>query len=308
LLKGRVTPAAIEVANQITMPQPNFLIIGAMKSGTTSLYRYLEAHPEVCLSGVKEPGFFVEERAWSQGWEWYDSLFQPSARTKAVGEGSTHYTKYPLHERVAEKIAQHLPAVKLIYIMREPVARSVSHYWHMYHHWHETRSMLRAMKEESQYVDFSCYAMQLEQYFRHFPREQFYFASFERLKETPRDVVRECFEFLGVDETFVPHVLGQAFNESPPQVRKTRGLVHRIRWSPWWTRIAPYCPARLKQFGKQLEFTRVERPRETPQAVSEYLRPIFADENQRLFELIGQQFTEWKLSETTNVASGKPVS
>jgi hypothetical protein len=276
------------------MSLPTFLLLGAMKSGTSSLYRYLGDHPDIFVSSNKEPGFFVEQLTWNNGWEWYERLFDRATCTRAIGEGSTHYTKYPTYDRVAEKIAQHLPNAKLIYIMREPVARTASHYLHMVHRRQESRPMLRAIKQRRHYIDVGRYAMQLEQYFKFYPREQFYFATFERLKSSPRDVVCECFRFLGVDDTFVPAVLGKAFNEGPAQMCKPRGLIHRLRWSPWWSSVAPHVPQGFKNFAKTLEYTTVDRPRTTPRRVSAYLDSIFAEENERLFEMIGMRFEEWE--------------
>jgi hypothetical protein len=276
-----------------------------MKSGTTSLCKYLAAHPNVYFSAIKEPGFFVEERAWNNGWDWYDSLFAESSSASAIGEGSTHYAKYPVYDHVAEKIAHYLPNVKFIYLMREPIARAVSHYWHMFHYWHEARPMLRALKQDPQYLAYSRYAMQLEQYFRHFSRDRFYLTSFERLKRSPRDVIRECFRFLGVDDEFVPEGIGRIHNQGPLEIRKTRGLIHRLRWSPWWTRVAPFVPQGVREFGKRLEFTKVERPRDVPAKVVAYLQPIFAEENERLFEMIGMRFDDWAASEQQPVKNGR---
>ena len=264
-----------------------------MKSGTTSLWQYLNAHPDIYMCYPKEPGFFVEELNWSKGWDWYEALFSEADSAGAIGEASTHYTKFPIHQDVPNKIAKYLPDAKFIYVMREPIARAVSHYWHMFHYWHETRPMLKAVRNDPQYVAYSSYALQLEQYLPFFSLDRFYLTTFERLKAQPRDVVKECYDFIGVDPEFVPVELGEVHNKGPQHLRRTRGFVHRVRWSPWWTTIAPLVPQRFKELGKRLEFTRMERPHETPKEVIEHLRPIFDVENERLFQLIGKRFNEW---------------
>src|SRR5579872_2507705 len=86
--------------------RPNLFIIGAMKSGTTSLHEYLAAHPQIAMSRVKEPGFFVEELSFGRGLEWYLSQFDADERHRFLGESSTHYTKLPVYQGVAERIVR----------------------------------------------------------------------------------------------------------------------------------------------------------------------------------------------------------
>ncbi|WP_164103336.1 sulfotransferase [Candidatus Laterigemmans baculatus] len=277
-----------------TMVMPNFLVIGAMKSGTTSLWKYLAAHPSVFMTDFKEPGFFAKEHTWERGWGWYQGLFAGAGGAVAIGEASTHYTKTPLHEGVAARIAEHLPNVRFIYVMREPLSRAVSHYWHSVHYNDETRSMARALRRHSHYVDVSCYAMQLEPYFQHFPREQFFLTTFEKLKSDPQTVMRACYRFLRIDPEVVPQNLGEAYNSGQPTVRRARGVLHAVRYSPIWTRIAPWVPQRLKDCAKRHEYTEARREPGIPQQVVEHLYPIFQEQNERLFERIGERFTEWE--------------
>ena len=110
--------------------RPNLFIIGAMKSGTTTLHEYLDSHPQIAMSRIKEPGFFVEELTLRQGEDWYLSLFEQDDRFRYRGESSTHYTKLPVFRGVAERLSRFNPEARLIYIMRNPIERLVSHYWH----------------------------------------------------------------------------------------------------------------------------------------------------------------------------------
>src|ERR1700680_4934439 len=110
--------------NQPTLP--NFLIIGAAKAGTTSLYNYLSVHPEIFMSKRKELSFFDPQRRWHLGVEWYKSNFDASYPVN--GEASPRYTRYPRTTGVPERIQQTLGTPKLIYILRDPINRLLAQY------------------------------------------------------------------------------------------------------------------------------------------------------------------------------------
>src|ERR1700730_14880709 len=151
--------------------KPNLFLIGAMKSGTTYLTKLLNSHPSIFMCDPKEPSYFVDQaqlrKIWAEMWDggyWkeenYLRLFQTAENATILGESSTNYTKRPLVMGVPEKIQQFNPDARFIYIMRDPVERAMSHYWHMVNWEGEWRSILDAIKEEPQYRDVSYYAMQ----------------------------------------------------------------------------------------------------------------------------------------------------
>src|SRR6056297_2788047 len=110
-----------------------------MKGGTTSLYRYLGEHREVGISSEKEINFFRTEEEFQKGQEWYKKLFANDK--KIVGEASPDYTKRHLYPGVAERINSLLPNVKLIYILRDPLERIISHYVHNYAQGRESKDL-----------------------------------------------------------------------------------------------------------------------------------------------------------------------
>lgn len=134
-----------------------------MKAGTTSLHRYLSGQPDICMSTQKELDFFVLEKNWSRGWGWYRSHFKPEGPAVLCGESSTNYTKHPRFGGVAHRIRQRLPDVKLVYLLRDPVERCVSH---VLHRWgtHETAGVMAHGVLDPHVVACSSYAMQIEQY------------------------------------------------------------------------------------------------------------------------------------------------
>jgi hypothetical protein len=183
---------------------PDFLIIGAMKAGTTTLHAYLKRHPEINMALLKEPNFFSgPERfkgKWNLGEHWYRTLF--GDESGLTGEASTSYTKFPRGKRVPERIRSLNPNAKLIYLVRHPVDRAISHYLHSVLADREMRtihdSLLKATG--SNYVEVSCYYLQLEQYLPFFPRENICALSSESLWQKPREVLPIVAEFLGIDE------------------------------------------------------------------------------------------------------------
>ena len=107
---------------------PNLIIIGGLKCGTTSIHHYLGLHPEIQMSKPKELNFFVAELNWDLGLDWYASRFDD--RFPVRGESSPHYTNLPRFTGVAERIREHCPDARLIYMVRDPIKRILSHWVH----------------------------------------------------------------------------------------------------------------------------------------------------------------------------------
>lgn len=216
---------------------PDFLIIGAMKAGTTSLYQYLKCHPQVFMPHTKELDFFARELNWERGFSWYRRQFLPAgSEVLAVGEASTSYTMYPTYRDVPQRIATHLPEVRLIYVVRHPIERSRSHYRHNVATGRETRPIDEALLKDPCYLDYSRYAFQIERYLQHFDRERLLVISSDELRDQRLRTIRKVFQFLGVDVGFVPSTLEQEFYRSDERVRYPRvvGKVRSLakRWAP----------------------------------------------------------------------------
>jgi hypothetical protein len=170
------------------------LIIGAMKCGTSTLYRYLIKHP-VAACRWKEPGFFSADENWARGMGWYRGLWgwEPSRHRIAV-EASTHYTKLPTNPHVVERIARVGIPVKFIYIMRHPVDRIESQALHdVYDGWAPPPT--EGISELA--ISISKYAMQLDAYQR-FGREKLLLLYTHELARDPHGVLRTVCEFLGI--------------------------------------------------------------------------------------------------------------
>ncbi|MEQ9481138.1 sulfotransferase domain-containing protein [Coleofasciculus sp. F4-SAH-05] len=212
------------------MRLPDFLIIGAAKSGTTTLYKYLCQHPQIYMSVPKEPNFFGDDGCYAKGLDWYTSLFINAKSHQFCGEASTFYTlnftsttplfSYKLQpvtvSKCAGRIAKIIPNVKLIYIMRNPIDRAYSHWSHhmriaQYLDLKEntskryvTKIMVERfednMRHQLFYLENSNYMERIEQYLCYFPRESFLFLFMDDLIHATADTLRKVCNFLEIDE------------------------------------------------------------------------------------------------------------
>jgi hypothetical protein len=272
---------------------PNLVIIGAMKGGTTSLHYYLSLHPQIWMSREKELYFFVSERNWNKGIEWYKSNFTGEA--KIYGEASPGYTNYPTFKGVPERMHSVVPDAKLIYIVRDPIERLISHYVHYYAEGLESQTLAEALADFAcPYVQRSQYAMQLELYLKYYPLSSILIIAQEDLLRRRHATLQEVFRFLGVDDSF--HSLRFAIT-----MHKTRD---KRRLNQTGKRLA-HLPgmAALKQLAPDVHWHlerwlcypfshKVERPALTEplrQALVDYLK----DDIDRLRAYSGRDFEEW---------------
>ncbi len=271
---------------------PNFLVIGASKAGTTSLYEYLRAHPQVFMPDLKEPQFFPEEFNWHRGLAWYEQLFDAADGALAIGEASTTYTRYPHSKGVADRVAKVIPDARLIYLVRHPVERMLSQYQqHIQHGW-ERLPAEQAFRANPIYLNYSRYAMQIEQYLEHFPRKQLLVVTSEEMAAHRAKTMGAIFEFLGVDPRWRPPNLDRDFNVTERKRRPLR-VDATLRRLPGYGFLARVTPLPLRKLKYQVT-TRavVRRPRisdEFRRETEEQLR----DDVRRLRDHLGPGFDGW---------------
>jgi hypothetical protein len=186
---------------------PNLVIIGAAKCGTTSLHYYLSLHPEVFMSKVKEPRFFVDAPEpfgrWNRGIEWYRSLFASDARVR--GEASPAYTSWPTRDGVVERMYGLIPEAKLLYLVREPMEKLRSAYLMAFRRAVTTESFQDFLESNvgERAMDGVRYGTQFRQYLQRFQREQMAVIESASLLENRSNTLQKIFRFLGVDPDFV---------------------------------------------------------------------------------------------------------
>ena len=174
-----------------------------MNCGTTSLHHYLNLHPEISMTNEKELDFFIKEINYKLGVEWYKSHFV-NMNTNIRGESSPSYTKYPKFKGVPQRIYRLLPDIKLIYIVRNPIERIITHYNHNLSKGREYRSLDEALSEfqNNSYILYSKYYTQLKIYFRYFEKDKILILDSEDLYKNRLDTLKKIFQFLEVDETY----------------------------------------------------------------------------------------------------------
>ncbi|MFI5121586.1 MAG: sulfotransferase family protein [Vicinamibacteria bacterium] len=181
---------------------PNLIVIGGLKCGTTSLHHYLNLHPQIAMSRPKELNFFVAELNWDLGPDWYASHFDRTALIR--GESSPHYTNLPRFGGVAERMRELLGGqAQVIYMVRDPIERMLSHYFHNVGGGYESRPIEVALTDpDSAYVARSRYALQLDPYLASFDRARVLIVANEDLAAAREATLRRVFEFVGVDDDF----------------------------------------------------------------------------------------------------------
>lgn len=200
------------------MTMPNFLIIGDLKAGSTSLHSYLKQHPEVYMPpGLKELRYFSYDKtnpyhahAGSyrvRSLEDYRAYFEASGGTKAIGEASPNYLRSP---GAAKRIHQHIPEARLIVCLRNPADRLFSLY-QMHFRAGATRKRFDeyAFTQDATWIKGNFYWPDLNSYYQLFARERINVLIFDDLKVSPQKVAADVYRFLGVNDSFVPDLTAQ---------------------------------------------------------------------------------------------------
>jgi len=269
---------------------PNLFIVGAMKCGTTSLHNYLDQHPAISMSSVKEPSIFVRPD-WQEELAGYELLIHAQAPVR--GESSTDYTKYPLYPDVPARIADVAPHAKLVYLVRDPVSRCVSHWLHNAQRGYEKRPFDEALRDcdnpQNSYVSPGRYATQLERYLEHFGLDQLLVLDQRKLLDDRRATVRRVFRFLGVDDGFASRGFDAELNRAD---WKLGPLGARLRRSPAravYRRLPPSLKPPLGWVRRRM-LSPIERPDVDPVLKAE-LAAVYEDELNRLERLTGTRPT-----------------
>ena len=273
---------------------PNLVVIGAMKCATTSLHYYLGLHPEISMAAEKELHFFVAERNWPKGRAWYERQF--AGRAAVYGESSTTYARFPHYSGVAERMHDLLPGARLVYVVRDPVDRAVSHYVHEYAAGREDRPLAEALGAPSgnPYLDLSRYASQIEQYLPYYPRERILVLSAEDLGARRAETLRRVFAFLGVRESFHDPRFAAVKHLSESK-RRLSARGKRLAALPA-SALGQKLPPRVRRLAWRLLSHPFSSPMEAP-AVAPDLRRRLLDrlhvDVERFHQLTGQPVDAW---------------
>jgi len=284
------------------MTLPNFLVIGAAKSGTSSLHHYLRAHPQVFTPKLKEINFFdydgthVDVHHWAKTLEEYARYFESAGPAIAIGEVTPLY----LCSRAApDNIRRIVPDVRLIAILRNPVDRAYSAYLMTRRTGRTTRELRSAFSsKDAGYIKQGRYAAYLERYYQRFDRSRIKILRFEDLKSGSGLLMRDLYQFLGVDPGF-----------EPPAEVHNKGYVPRSEWlnrlfhSRFVRRVVkPLLSDGLMQWARKLRSVNAKRPEQLPVEIRAELSEFYRNDILHLQDLTGVDFSAW-----LNESSAGPV-
>ena len=287
---------------------PNLFIIGAMKSGTTYLHRLLAGHPDIAMCEPKEPCFFIDptelRRRWPQmartGYAGdggrYRALFSEAGDARYRGESTTLYALAPLLSGVPERIAAVTRRPALIYVMRDPVERTLSHIWHDTRVMRATPDLLGALPPNSEYLLASHYAFQLGRYAAVFGLERLYCLTFEELVASPQETVARLLRWLDLEPLPIDATRLAPENVAPEQARTLRfggEPLYRASQSAPWQAIAGRLPWRLRRVFVTLLERPLRRDELDLDAVKDRLRDLQRPQVEELSVLLGRPFPEW---------------
>lgn len=274
-------------------PLPTFLIVGAAKAGTTSLAAWLAAHPDVFIAPEKEVHFF--DRSFDRGVDWYRSRFSGARSERAIGEATPEYMAIP---EAVERMASVVPGARLIAILRNPVDRAYSQYWHQRTGGEERREFAEVvhahMRDSSSlqhprwYLTRGRYVDQLRKLAKHFPREAVQVLLLEDLEGDPAAAFRTVCRHIGAATDPVPRGVGVVVN---PRATSRSGLLRRASAG-----LRARGAARLADAVDRVNRAVPEYPPMDP-ALRRELSEWFADANRELERWLDRDLSAW-ISET----------
>lgn len=297
---------------------PNFLVIGTAKAGSTSLYSYLHQHPQIYMSPVKEPGFFLvrehpverelNENANPNAYAFpdrgsYEALFTPNAGEKAIGEASVAYLCYPV---VVKNLLELVPDVKMIAILRDPSERAFSHFqFDRYRNFQPNPDFDDLIRQEipqldqplewgvsdPSYLRTGLYSQHLQRFFQAFDRAQFDIHLHEELLTQPENMLKTMFTFLNVDPKFDVDTSSHYMQTGQPRSRQwDRFLTHA---NPVGKALRPFLSRRRRRaVAAWLNAPNLRRPA-LPPATRARLADIFRPDILTLQDLLHKDLSAW---------------
>lgn len=274
---------------------PNFIIAGTEKSGTSSLIFYLSEHEDIFTPPKKEIHFFEDDNNFKKGVEWYKKWFSKWSGEKAIGECTPLYMYFP---HCPQRISDIYPDMKIIFILRNPVDRAYSNYWHQVRGGKENLTFEASLKKEQgriktskyhnktySYMNKGFYFLQIERFLKYFPKEQILIVKFDELKRYPQKTLNEIYRFLEVK---------LKDNQQSLNLKKNITRVPKNKYLQFYARRLFGTSALFKGIAKlNLKYGHKTYPTMNQQTKRE-LKNHFANDIKRLELLTGMKFSEWK--------------
>ena len=274
------------------MSLPNFMCLGAAKSGTTTLYDILRQHSEIYIPSFKEPHFFDIPENFDNGLQWYEKTYFKKADKKIIADFTPSYF---FDENAPKRIFESLGRnIKFLIIFRNPVDRAYSHYLHSKRDDHEREnfeealelevSRLKKYKDQSDYLSYlrhsyvhqGLYAQMLERYLQYFSLDNFLFIHFEDELLQERDLtINNILDFLEIDNSVL---LNTDIRSNPSSKEKSKILRKLMNKRGWWRTV-------IKNLIPSLKVRQIVKNRILRANIREYSPPKLSQTNKKaIFE------------------------
>ena len=267
------------------MSLPNFICLGAVKSGTTTLHDILRQHPEIYVPAFKEPHFFDIPENYKNGIDWYQKNYFKNANKKVIAEFTPSYF---FDKEVPERIFNNLGAeVKFVVLLRHPVDRAYSHYLHSKRDEHEELDFVESLNQEedrlsryienkdylsylrNSYISQGLYGDMVERYLKYFKLENFMFIHFEKEFLLKRDkTIHRVLNFLDIDSQIE---LQTDLRSNPSSKEKSKTLKRIMKKKGWWRTI-------IKWLLPSIQFRQIIRNRVQRLNIKEYRAEKISEE------------------------------
>lgn len=271
----------------------DFMIIGAQKCGTTSLANHLAEHPQVCFCDEKEPNFFNTYSPWQEHVKNYHKMFRCKTGQK-LGEASTMYSSLPEFQDTHTKIYSYNPEMRLIYIMRDPVERIISHYAHRLVRKRVEKTIEEEINSNAFYIDRSLYSMQIKPYIETFGREQVYLLTYESMISQPREKLMEIAKFIDINLDFYNNV-DKLLNANRSSDRYVLPDFGNITYFDFFKKLGrKYLPIKTIKVLLNLFGNKLDKKPDFPPAFRKDVYNQVKSDIEELENLLGRELTEWK--------------
>ncbi len=272
----------------------DFMIIGAMKCGTSTLAKILSHHPQVSFSKRKEPHYF--NKNWKENLHEYEKLFEQKEGV-IYGEGSTSYTQYPKPLNVWDHIYDYNPNTKFIYIVRNPLKRVVSHYMHFFARGKEKQSINEAIVDNPAYLNATRYYMQIKPFIDKFGRDNVLILDFDEFLKNKSLLLKEIADYLKIDLAPMMDFQDVHENVSINQVRinqKIEFLKYKQPFKFVLNSVSDGTKQKLITMSKSLFGKKVSEVPELLPEIKEYIIRALESDIIQFEEITARDYSHWK--------------
>lgn len=272
----------------------NFLVGGAARSGSTWIHGCFVEHPAVLVPDLKEVHYFSNR--FDEGVEWYEQRFENPEVYEAVGEVSPTYLASP---EAPQRIYEYNPDMRLVFVLRDPIARGYSEYCAHYSVGRVKGDIDREYTFDSSYAQKGQYGEQLERYLNQFPREQVHVALLDDLKQDSGAFIRAIFAHIGVDPDFVPSIVDKPINKRATSKRFPllhRATLRTIGFAQRRSQTINRWMLNLRESRISDVYHKVTGGGKFPELSPEARRAMaeqFLEDNHKIQQLIGRDVSHW---------------